>query len=412
MKIGIYFTPHKEQGGVFQYSLELIRALQNYSDYKVIVFSTSKDFPDQYRNNANTKIVSLSSSSLISFVRLRRLISNIISIIPKRIFKIAEKIHILDLTIPIYKILLSKSIRIIKKSKVDLMIYPTVTVLSTVVDNTAFVAIHDLQHKINPRFKEASAGGRKEYRDWVINKNLKKSNIILIDSLTGKEDFMKLYNYDSEKIVVLPYIPPSYLDVSITLSKSKQICSLLGLPRKFMFYPAKFWPHKNHENIIKAINILKKQGKSMNIVFTGAKEADFSTYNKIMELVNKYGLNKQVFYLGYVNNVNISAIYKVASGLIFPTFFGPSNIPILEAWIMGIPVITSNIRGCRDQLADAGLLVDPRNPLDISVSMWNIYSNKILADKLIKKGKARVNKWTRKEFTKTIRENVEKVKKI
>ena len=33
-----------------------------------------------------------------------------------------------------------------------------------------------------------------------------------------------------------------------------------------------------------------------------------------------------------------------------PTFFGPTNIPVLEAWALGCPVLTSDIRGIREQV--------------------------------------------------------------
>ena len=40
-----------------------------------------------------------------------------------------------------------------------------------------------------------------------------------------------------------------------------------------------------------------------------------------------------------------------------PTYFGPTNLPPLEAWLLGRPLVYS--ARCREQAGDAALLVDP-----------------------------------------------------
>ena len=49
-----------------------------------------------------------------------------------------------------------------------------------------------------------------------------------------------------------------------------------------------------------------------------------------------------------------------------PTFFEPTNIPQLEAFALGCPVITSNIYGKPEQVGEAALLVNPHNPQEIA----------------------------------------------
>jgi glycosyltransferase involved in cell wall biosynthesis len=54
---------------------------------------------------------------------------------------------------------------------------------------------------------------------------------------------------------------------------------------------------------------------------------------------------------GYVPNEDMVPLYAAARRLVFLTFFGPTNIPILEAWAHGCPVLTSDIRGMQEQWA-------------------------------------------------------------
>lgn len=71
-----------------------------------------------------------------------------------------------------------------------------------------------------------------------------------------------------------------------------------------------------------------------------------------------------------------------------PTFFGPINIPQLEAFALGCPVITSNIYGIPEQVGDAALLVDPKNPEDIAEKIGKVWTDKKLGNSLIEKGYA------------------------
>jgi glycosyltransferase involved in cell wall biosynthesis len=186
----------------------------------------------------------------------------------------------------------------------------------------------------------------------------------------------------------------------------------MGLPDKFIFYPAKFWPHKNHINLIKALAFLKNKGININLVLTGSKDADFSSFKKVFASVKQFGLDKQVFYKGYVSNKEISAIYKTAKALVMPTYFGPTNIPVLEAWTMGTPVIYSDIRGCNEQLGTAGLLVNPNNPSDIADKILKIYTQPGLASELVKKGRIRVKEWAFSDFAKKVANIIDEYKKI
>ena len=94
-----------------------------------------------------------------------------------------------------------------------------------------------------------------------------------------------------------------------------------------------------------------------------------------------------------------------------PTSFGPTNIPVLEAWLMGTPVVYSNVKGCKEQLGNAGLLINPYKPKDIAEKIQKIYTDKNLVKKLIELGYIRVNLWNRALFTSKINEILKDFKK-
>jgi glycosyltransferase involved in cell wall biosynthesis len=399
MKIGVYFTARKNDGGVYQYSIALLESLYRIKKNKYIIVSISKDIPNKFKRSSNFKIVDVSFERSELMFKIRDAFSRVAALAFPRLISMVYKYGLFDCLTPFYRLSQLNIIHIFEREKIDLVFYPTSSDLSFLSAIPAVVTVHDLQHRLNPRFKEVSAGGRWEYREYGYQNISKKAYRILVDSAIGSDDMLTFYPKSKGKVVILPYLAPSYINPNISSGVISRVKQKYSLPNKYIFYPAKFWPHKNHKNLIWALNILNKQGRKINLVLTGSKNADFSSFDEVMRIVKTNGLDHRVFYLGLVTNEELSVIYKLATVLAMPTYFGPTNIPVLEAWTMGIPVIYSDIRGCREQLGDAGLLINPRSSKDIADKILKIYTQPELASELVMRGLNRTGRWTFTDFS-------------
>lgn len=406
MKIGIYFTPNKEQGGVYQYCLALLESFENIPNNKYVIISTSKDIPEKYSHLKNFQVIDMHTRAHEMSIKTRDFISNTLAALAPKFINTLYKLNLFGLLTYVYRFTDASQIRVIEEQNFDLVFYPTSSNLSFLASPPAVVAIHDFAHRVYPtRFKEVSAGGRWESREYGFTNIARSAFRVLVDSNIGREDMINYYHTSPNKVVALPFLPPSYLNPKITHIERSRTKKTLRLPEHYLFYPAKFWPHKNHLNLVKAVHILKKKGIKVNLLFAGAKDADFSSYDEVVKSIKSYHLEKQIRYLGYISPIDnqISAIYKLADAMIMPTYFGPTNIPVLEAWTMGTPVIYSNIRGCRQQLGDAGLLINPDDPMDIAKKIQEIYKDNKLKKILVERGYKRLSRWTTSDFNKKIK---------
>lgn len=287
--------------------------------------------------------------------------------------------------------------------KVDLVIHPRPTAMSFEARVPYILAIHDLQHRFQPEFPEVSLGRQWETTEYVIRNAVRFATTILTDSEVGKQDVLDFYGFlgiPEERVEVLPFAPspllrdPSDMDVKTT-RESRQ------LPTDFLFYPAQFWPHKNHIRIIEALHRLKtRRGLDVPVVFVGSHVDPLmeETWGRVQQLVRTYGLTSQVLFFGYVTDEEMSVLYREARALLMPTFFGPTNIPVVEAWMFGCPVITSDIRGIREHTGDAGYLVDPKSIDEIARGIEEVISNPDLRKRLTAAGSERVGSYGQKEF--------------
>jgi len=169
----------------------------------------------------------------------------------------------------------------------------------------------------------------------------------------------------------------------------------LKLPDSFLFYPAQFWVHKNHLRLITAFREVLTEIPDLYLVLTGKKRDEYST---VMRAVSKFGLSDRVRHLGYVEQAELQAIYKLATALVMPSLFESVSIPIYEAFQAGTPVVASNILAIPEQVGDAGLMFDPRSVASIKDAILRIAKDPAAARKLGKRGQDRMSAMTSERY--------------
>ena len=264
--------------------------------------------------------------------------------------------------------------------------------------------IFDLQHRLQPEFPEVSADGEWDEREYVYRNGTREATLILADSEIGKEDILDCYGsygITPDRVKVLPYLPAPYLAPDVPPSERVRVRATYRLPERYLLYPAQLWPHKNHVRVIQALGLLKETTKTeIHVVLCGTYRGAIRTrvYREMLSEAQRLRVASQVHYLGYTPNDAMSALYAEAVGLVMPTFFGPTNIPVVEAWLFGCPVITSDIRGIREQVGDAGLLVDPRSVEAIAEGMRRVWDDEAVRTDLARRGTGRLARYSPQHY--------------
>lgn len=303
-----------------------------------------------------------------------------------------------------------------KRHGVEWVLYTAPTALSFEAGLPYVMPVHDLQHRLQPEFPEVSANGGWERREYLFRNGTRYATLILADSEVGKEDILEFYGpygVTPDRVKVLPFLPANYLSVDVPESGRVRVRQAYRLPERYLFYPAQFWPHKNHARIVQALGLLKEEGgDEIHVVFCGSYTGEIreQTFQEAMTLAHRLGVTHQVHYLGYVPDKDMSGLYAEAVSLVMPTFFGPTNIPILEAWAFGCPVLTSDIRGVREQVGDAGLLVDHRSVEAIAEGIYRLWTSEALRRELIERGRQRLARYTPEDFRRRLADIIQEAK--
>ena len=115
------------------------------------------------------------------------------------------------------------------------------------------------------------------------------------------------------------------------------------LPGIYGFYPAHFWPHKNHLTLVRALRIVRERNPSIDLklVFTGSR--GHSGWPKVAEELSRLNLKQHILILDHIPVSHLAAIYRSARFCVVPSLFEASSYPVIEAQLLGCPVMCSNV---------------------------------------------------------------------
>jgi glycosyltransferase involved in cell wall biosynthesis len=120
----------------------------------------------------------------------------------------------------------------------------------------------------------------------------------------------------------------------------------------FLLYPARSWPHKNHERLFEAVALLRNSRPGLRLVLT--------SYDKPVP--------NGVESLGAVSADELVMLYRRAGALVFPSLYEGFGLPPLEAMACGCPVASSTAGSLAEVCGDAAVFFDPPDPAAIAAA--------------------------------------------
>ncbi len=385
MKVGVFIgRVPPAAGGGFTFADDIVQALLRLeSKHSIIMFG---NLPvDQRRKLAAKEIQVVSPWSYIAKIVLSSLMRNKTSF---------------GASLPI----LRDGIKVadwFQRSVCDLGVEVMwfVTPFFVEVDVPFILTVWDIQHRLQPWFPEVSISGEWYRREKFYSTAIRRASAVIVGTEAGRTEIVNFYDIPPERVRLIPYPTPGF---ALNTSKDSpgDVLTKYHIPEGYLFYPAQFWPHKNHVGLLLALHLLReKYGLELPVVFVGS---DKGNLKYVRQTAENLGLLSQVHFLGFVPRDDMISLYRNALALAFVTFFGPDNLPPLEAFALGCPVIASSVPGAQEQLGDACLLVDPRDEREMAKGIKLLYEDSALRQKLIHRGKERTAKWSGEDWVKSV----------
>lgn len=271
--------------------------------------------------------------------------------------------------------------REVKKDKVDVLWCPYNTAplfcrCKTVVTVHDVIYMEERISKVQSLYKKMGV----VYRRLIVPKAAKKAKSITTVSEYAKNEIIRYMPYTQQKMTV------AYNGVGFDQKSALQDCSLLdenGIATPYILGFGSLEKRKNSMGLIKAYSSLPQEIKEKyQLVLFG-----FRGYENSPEYVYIKDNNlKTVKVLGYISDAQKNALYANSYMFVFPSFSEGFGIPILEAYVHKVPVITSNVTSLPEVAGDAAILIDPNNISEISDAMKILIEEPELRQGMVERG--------------------------
>ncbi len=389
MKVAIDVVPIRntgEMGGAFQTVIELIKglAVQNTQDqYFLLTADWNHEYFGQFEKYGIQRILvhSAKPASELKFSQNRYI--NKIRNILARLMGRAKKMGLIGGSI-------------LRERSIDVLFCPMSAISYAEPGIPTVSIIYDLQHEYYPQF---FADEELQHRRNFYNGIGELADYVACISTFTKNSFVELLNFPIERAEVIP-ISIHNREGVITPSERQSVLEKYKLSNHtYLYYPANYWPHKNHRMLLVALAMYTKKypEQDLHLCLTGSQ---LDRDEEFQEMLRQMGLSNRVHHLGYVTDREVVSIMSCSSGLIFPSLFEGFGIPVAEAMSLGVPVLCSNNTSLPEVGGDAVCYFDPRRPEEMVEKMHAVIHDVELRNCLIDKGFKQVVKFDEDQMVK------------
>jgi len=180
---------------------------------------------------------------------------------------------------------------------------------------------------------------------WLIRLSIGKNTQIVVQTRWMKHALMRAFRWDPTQIsIIKPEVQicdPILSDIEDEKRQDGRFC---------IFYPATPAPYKNHRILVEALRVLQEEDpslvKEIRLCFTVEGKAKDS--RPLRDLVDRYGLGKEIRFMGSLSYRQVLSYYRSCDLVVFPSYVESCGLPLLEAASLGKPVLASNREFARE----------------------------------------------------------------
>jgi glycosyltransferase involved in cell wall biosynthesis len=265
-----------------------------------------------------------------------------------------------------------------------------------------FTMVHGLEWLHCPRSYRATEWLKQ--CTWLVLASYFSSGLITFTRATYR-DICRIRSIEEDSVCIVPEgINPTLRRLA---PEERSITTLerLGVTQPFVLSVCSLEPRKNLDRMIRAFSRLVEDGKLPHqLVLVG--RAGWKS-SKLAALTEQLGLTCRVRLTGYVSDEDLLHLYNQADLFVYPSLYEGFGLPLLEAMVCGVPIVSSRAGSLAEVAGEAAILVDPHSAEEIATGMSQGLADEALRGRLVEAGLDRVHGFSWDEMARGICEFVD-----
>ena len=276
---------------------------------------------------------------------------------------------------------------ILKKYRLDLVHFPHFN-LPIFYSGKYIVTIHDITPKFFPGPLARKSIIRRFGYNLVFKTSLRKAVKIITISQHTKDNLIKYFQADPDKIQVIYLGVDSPLKISQNQGGIAPIKKKFGITKPFILYVGVWRDHKNLPGLVAAFDLIKTQYRQdCQLVLAGQNDP---RYPEIQTAIKHSKFKEDIITPGFVAPNDLAGLYQAAELLVIPSFAEGFGLVALEALSYQTPVVASQTTSLPEIIGPAGLYFDPHQPTAMAQVINQVLADKNLSQRLIQAGPSKI----------------------
>ena len=247
--------------------------------------------------------------------------------------------------------------------------------------------VHDIGYHY---FPQTHTRRQVAYLRWSTRHNARRSRRVFADSQATRDDLIRVYGIDVNKIeVVYPGVNPDLAPVR-DASRLQAVREKYGISDPYLLYLGTLQPRKNLARLVEAFAAAKVEH---HLVLAG-KHGWLA--HVIEEAVASLppAASGRIHLSGFVDEEDKAALISGATGLVYPSLYEGFGFPIVEAQRCETPVLCADSSSLPEVAGAGALLVDATDTEALAAAIERLAGDEVLRTRLVDAGQVNAQRFT------------------
>ena len=247
--------------------------------------------------------------------------------------------------------------------------------------------VHDLGYHYYP---QAHTRRQVAYLRWSTRHNVRRSRRVFADSQATRDDIVRFYDADADKIeVVYPGADPNLTAVRDD-EKLQAVREKYKITAPYLLYLGTLQPRKNLARLVEAF---AAADLAHQLVLAGKRGWLARVIEEAVASLPS-AVARRVHLPGFVEERDKAALISGADGLLYPSLYEGFGFPIVEAQLCGTPVLCADSSSLPEVAGAGALLVDATDTEALAVAIERLVTDEGLRSRLVDAGRVNAQRFT------------------
>lgn len=250
------------------------------------------------------------------------------------------------------------------------------------------ITVHDLIYLRQP--EGTSLRARVLYRLLTGASIRRAHTVITVSDYTARE-VSEYFDIPREKLRPIPHgVNPALLGTAESVD-TRAAVEAMGIQPPFVLFVGLLTPRKGVLELIEAFERVQGTGGLQCLALVGAPGSGFE---RIQKRVGESPVRDRIRLPGPADDAGLASLYSQASAFCLPSHHEGFGLPVLEAMLLGCPVVAADSTALPEVVGDAGLLSHTGDADSLASALARMLSDADLAGALRASGRRRAAEYT------------------